>query len=136
MTSLSPINASLCVAFGGGIGALLRYQLGRAVTAWLPIQPVGGFPWPTFAANTIGGLAMGVLVGCLARGVAGGFEEPARLILGVGLLGGFTTFSSFSVETWLLIEDGQASIALLYVLASVAVSIGALVCGLSLTRMF
>ena len=69
MTSLSPINASLCVAFGGGIGALLRYQLGRAVTAWLPIQPVGGFPWPTFAANTIGGLAMGVR-GMAARGVA------------------------------------------------------------------
>ena len=123
MTSLSPINASLCVAFGGGIGALLRYQLGRAVTAWLPIQPVGGFPWPTFAANSLGGLAMGVLVGCLARGMAGDFEEPVRLMLGVGLLGGFTTFSSFSVETWLLIEDGRLGIALVYVLLSVVASI-------------
>ena len=136
MTSLSPINASLCVAFGGGIGALLRYQLGRAVTSWLSVPPIGGFPWPTFAANSIGGLAMGVLVGILARGAAGDFEEPVRLMLGVGLLGGFTTFSSFSLETWLLIEDGRAGIALLYVLASVVLSIGALLCGLTLTRIF
>ena len=136
MTSLSHLTASLCVALGGGIGALLRYQLGRAMTAWLSVQPVGGFPWPTFAANSIGGLAMGVLVGCLARGVAGEFEEPARLMLGVGLLGGFTTFSSFSLETWLLIEDGQVGIALLYVAASVILSIAALVCGLTITRMF
>lgn len=136
MTSLSPITASLCVAFGGGMGALLRYQLGRAMTALLSIQPVGGFPWPTFAANGIGGLGMGLLVGCLARGLGGDFEEPVRLMLGVGLLGGFTTFSSFSLETWLLIEDGQLGIALLYVAASVVLSIAALVCGLTITRVF
>ena len=79
---------------------------------------------------------MGLLVGCLARGLGGDFEEPARLMLGVGLLGGFTTFSSFSLETWLLIEDGQLGIALLYIAASVVLSIAALVCGLTITRVF
>ena len=91
------------------MGALLRYQLGRAMTALLSIQPVGGFPWPTFAANGIGGLGMGLLVGCLARGLGGDFEEPARLMLGV---------------------------ALLYIAASVVLSIAALVCGLTITRVF
>jgi len=136
MTSLSPIAASLGVAIGGGAGALMRYQLGRGITAWLGIPPMGGFPWPTLAANTIGGLAMGLLVGCLARGLGGHFEEHLRLVLGVGLLGGFTTFSSFSLETWLLMEDGRMGIALVYVLLSVVASIVALVCGLTLTRVF
>tara|TARA_R100001129_G_C5217071_1_gene218452 strand:- start:16 stop:474 length:459 start_codon:yes stop_codon:yes gene_type:complete len=136
MTSLSHTTASLFVAFGGGIGAVMRYHLGRAVTAWVGIPPMGGFPWPTLAANTLGGLAMGVLVGCLARGLGGEFEQHARLMLGVGLLGGFTTFSSFSLETWLLIEDGRLGIALVYILASVVASIFALVCGLTLTRVF
>ncbi len=136
MTSLSPITASLGVAVGGATGAVLRYQLGRAITSWIGIPPMGGFPWPTLAANTIGGLAMGLLVGCLARGLGGEFEEHARLMLGVGLLGGFTTFSSFSLETWLLIEDGRLGIALVYVLLSVVASIFALVCGLTLTRVF
>ena len=136
MTSLSPITASLGVGLGGAIGAVLRYQLGRAMTAWLGVPALGAFPWATLAANAIGGLAMGVLAGSLARGAAGEAAEQVRLIAGVGLLGGFTTFSAFSLETWLLVEDGRIAIALSYIALSVALSIAALVLGLSLTRMY
>ena len=136
MTSLSPMSASLGVAIGGATGALLRYNLGRWMTALLGAPAMGVFPWATLAANALGSLAMGVLAGLLMRGVGGSFTEPLRLIVGVGLLGGFTTFSSFSLETWLLIEDGQLGIALLYIAASVVLSIAALVCGLTITRVF
>ena len=90
MTSLSPITATLGVALGGGIGAALRYNLGRAMTAWLGVPAVSAFPWATLAANAIGSLAMGVLAGSLARGLGGLYADPLRLIVGVGLLGGFT----------------------------------------------
>ncbi|GAB5348127.1 fluoride efflux transporter FluC [Alteriqipengyuania sp. 357] len=136
MTSLSPITASLGVGLGGAIGAVLRYQLSRAMTAWLGEPVLGAFPWATLAANAIGGLAMGILAGCLARGFGGSFAEPVRLMAGVGLLGGFTTFSAFTLETWLLIERGQPTTAFLYVLISVALSLGALVLGLTITRVF
>ncbi|MBB3033476.1 fluoride efflux transporter CrcB [Alteriqipengyuania lutimaris] len=134
MTSLSPITASLGVALGGGIGAVLRYNLGRAMTAWLGAPAVSTFPWATLAANAIGSLLMGVLAVGLARGFAGAYADPLRLILGVGLLGGFTTFSAFSLETWLLIERGQLAIALLYVVFSISLSISALVFGLTIMR--
>ena len=87
----------LLVMAGGAIGAGLRYQLGR-----LALRLAGpDWPWGTFAANVLGGLAMGVLVGMLARIDA---AEGVRLLLGVGLLGGFTTFSSFSLEVVTMIE--------------------------------
>lgn len=136
MNTLSPMLASLCVALGGAIGALLRYQLGRSMTGWLGAPAMGVFPWATLAVNAIGCLAMGLLAGLLMRGVGGGFTEPLRLIVGIGLLGGFTTFSAFSLETWLLIERGQLTIALLYVVLSVSLSISALVFGLTATRLF
>lgn len=136
MTSLSPMTASLGVALGGATGAVLRYQLGRAMTAWLGAPAMGVFPWATLAVNAIGGLAMGALAGVLMRGLGGSFTEPLRLIVGVGLLGGFTTFSAFSLETWLMIERGQLTFALLYVLLSVSLSISALVFGLTVTRVF
>lgn len=136
MTTLSPLTASLGVALGGAIGAVLRYNLGRWMTGWMGAPAMGVFPWATLAANAAGCLAMGALAGLLMRGMGGTFTEPLRLIVGVGLLGGFTTFSAFGLETWLLVERGQLAIALLYVVLSVTLSISALVLGLTVTRVF
>ncbi len=115
---------------GGGVGAALRYHVGR----WL-FQITGpGLPWGTFAANMLGGLAMGVLVGILARSDTP--SEPWRLLLGVGLLGGFTTFSAFSLEIFTMMESGQTGMAALYAVASVLLSVLALFVGLTLIRTF
>ena len=128
MNPPSTLVASGYVAIGGGIGAVLRYQLGRGMTHWLGVQVVTTFPWATLAANVIGSMAMGLLAGFLARHGQGG--EQWRLLLGVGLLGGFTTFSSFSLELMLLIERGQAmqgfAYAAISVLAGLRRSISAL----------
>lgn len=91
-----------------------------------------GFPWGTLAINLIGGFLMGVLVGVLARASNGG--EHLRLLLGVGVLGGFTTFSAFGLETWLMVERGQAIVAFAYVTASVVGAVGLTGVGLALAR--
>ena len=132
MTASSPLAASLHVALGGAIGAVMRYQLGRGMTQWLGPAAVTAFPWATLAANVIGSLAMGLLAGYLARHGQGG--EQARLLLGVGLLGGFTTFSAFSLELMLLIERGQAGQAFIYGAVSVLAGLSALYIGLIAMR--
>lgn len=116
------------VMTGGAIGAALRYLLGQA-----SLRLVGpGWPWGTFGANILGGFAMGLLAAWLAARAAG--SEPIRLFVAVGVLGGFTTFSSFSLETMLMIERGQWASAMLYVVISVVASISALALGLSMMR--
>jgi fluoride exporter len=120
---------SLIVMLGGAIGALARYHLGRMAGHMLG----AGLPWGTLSANIIGGFAMGLLAGWLARFGAGGGEQ-LRLALGVGLLGGFTTFSAFSLETVLMIQQGQTGLAALYVGVSVAGAIIALMLGLAVMR--
>ncbi len=132
MTVPSPIAASAMVFAGGGTGAVLRYQLGRAMTGWLGPAIVGTFPWATLAANVIGSLAMGLLAGWLAKFGSGG--EHWRLIIGVGLLGGFTTFSAFSLELMLLIERGQAGSAVAYTAISVLAGLTGLYIGLIAMR--
>jgi len=124
------MNNLLLVMGGGAVGSALRYLLGRLAGHMLP---GAAWPWGTFAANILGGLAMGLLAGWLARFSAGS-GEPIRLLLGVGLLGGFTTFSSFSLETMLMIERGQGAMALGYALFSVVCAIGALAGGLLFMR--
>ena len=128
--------ASLHVALGGAIGAVARYQLGRGMTYWLGPQVVSAFPWATLAANVIGSLAMGILAGWLARhgGEVNINGEQMRLLLGVGLLGGFTTFSAFSLEMMLLIERGQIASAVTYTGVSVLAGLAALYLGLIIMR--
>ncbi|HEY0311291.1 MAG TPA: CrcB family protein [Allosphingosinicella sp.] len=102
----------LLVLLGGAAGAGLRYEAGR-----LALRQLGpGFPWGTLAVNLAGGLAMGVLAGAMAG--EGMTSRPAWLLLGVGLLGGFTTFSAFSLDLFLMLERGQAALAFGYALAS------------------
>lgn len=126
------------VAGGGAAGAALRYHLARllgggASGTAAPLFAAGG---ATLAINTLGSLLMGVLAGWLARqGVAG--DSPAngwRLLGGVGLLGGFTTFSAFSLEGVALIERGQLAAALAYAFGSVALGWTGLWLGLNLWR--
>jgi CrcB protein len=132
MSPPSQVLASSYVALGGAIGALLRYQSGRLMTHWLGPNVVTAFPWATLTVNVVGSLVMGALAGFLARHGQGG--EQWRLFVGVGVLGGFTTFSSFSLELMLLIERGQAFQALTYALVSVLAGLTALYIGLIIMR--
>lgn len=123
--AMAPI---ILVMAGGAIGAALRFLLGRASSAVVGTA----WPWGTLAANLIGGLAMGLLAGWLvARGQGG---EGLRLFGAVGVLGGFTTFSAFSLETFMMIERGEMASALGYIGISVVGSVGALALGLALMR--
>jgi CrcB protein len=119
----------LLVFAGGGAGAVARYLTGVAT------MKAFGFNWPygTFAVNVLGGVAMGILVGWLAlRG--GADQERWRLLLGVGVLGGFTTFSSFSLETINLIDDKGWGQAATYVIASVVLAVGGVMAGRMIAR--
>ncbi|MVZ97125.1 fluoride efflux transporter CrcB [Sphingorhabdus sp. IMCC26285] len=117
----------ILVMSGGAIGAGLRFGLSRA----LPYAGQG-WPWSTFAANILGGLAMGVLAAWVLRG--DNSAEPLRLFVGVGVLGGFTTFSAFSLEMAQMIEQGQTELAAGYALASVLLALGALFAGMTAAK--
>lgn len=122
------MNHLLLVMLGGAIGAGARHLTGRAALAlWGP-----GFPWGTLIVNLLGGMLMGLLAGWLAARASG--DEALRYLLGVGVLGGFTTFSAFSLETANMLQRGDHGVALFYILASVAGSILALFAGLQLAR--
>lgn len=114
---------------GAGLGGVLRYGviLG-CVAACGPL-----FPWGTVIVNVAGSLLMGVLAAFLTSSV-GAPGGDLRLLLGTGLLGGFTTFSAFSLDTFTLWERGDAGLALAYVFGSVATSIAALVLGFAAVR--
>jgi CrcB protein len=132
MMAPSPLLASLYVALGGGAGSVLRFLVGRGMVHWLGPNRATAFPWATLSVNVAGSLAMGVMVGFLARHGHGG--ETWRLLLGVGVLGGFTTFSSFSMEVVLLMERGALGMAALYAGLSLVAGVGAMIGGLMLMR--
>lgn len=120
------MNGLFPVMVGGAIGAGARHLVGQILLARLG----PGFPWWTLSINIAGSLMMGLLIGWLARS---GGSDQARLFLGVGVLGGFTTFSSFSMEFWTLFERGQMAQAAAYVGASVIIGIAA--CGVGMVMM-
>lgn len=116
------------VFIGGGLGAVLRYAASIGIGRLFGT----GFPLPTLVVNVVGSFAMGLVVSWFAlRGEAG---QDVRLFLTTGVLGGFTTFSAFSLETMLLYERGDPALAALYVVLSVVVSVLALAAGLFLVR--
>ncbi len=120
----------LIVAAGGAIGASMRHLVGLA--AFRLMGPA--FPWGTLAVNIVGSFAMGVFIELLARRF--GASSELRLFVTTGLLGGFTTFSAFSLDVAVLWERGAQALAAGYVAASVAGAIAALFAGLMLVRSF
>lgn len=123
------MHSLLAVAAGGALGAVARHLLSAQ------IMRVNGFGFPlgTLSVNVLGGLLMGLLVSLFALHWNAGQE--VRLFLTVGLLGGFTTFSTFSMETILLFERGQWMAAGLYVLASVSLALAGFAAGQALVRL-
>ena len=118
----------LLVFFGGGLGASLRHLVN--LTCARCLGP--GFPWGTFIINISGSTTMGLIAGYLA--FKGEASQPWRLFLMTGILGGYTTFSAFSLDTAVLYERGELGLAAAYVLGSVVLSIAGLFAGLALMR--
>ena len=120
----------LIVFLGGGFGAALRHGVNLAVARTFGT----GFNYATLFENVSGSLVMGLLVGYFTfKGVV---PQHWRLFMTTGILGGYTTFSAFSLDTILLYERGQLGLAALYVILSVALSVGGLWAGLVLMRHF
>lgn len=117
----------LLVACGGAIGASLRYGLGL-----LMVKPQSLFPWATWCVNLLGCFVAGLFFALSLKYPT--LQNETRLFLMVGILGGFTTFSSFGLETFLLIRQGQMPIALLYVSSSLILGIMFLAMGYYLSQ--
>lgn len=120
----------LLAAAGGAIGAALRYLVNINMTAWLGAT----FPWATLTVNVVGSFAMGALAAVLLHHVAVPWGPEVRIFLATGILGGFTTFSAFSLDAVALVERRQLMLAAAYVAGSVVLSIAALVAGMTLAR--
>jgi fluoride exporter len=125
MESVSFLSASLTVALGGALGAWLRFVAGK-------LGGLSDFPFATLTVNILGSFVMGLLAGWLAQQDQG--AEGWRLFLGVGVLGGFTTFSAFSLEIVQLSQRGAWADAALYVGASLIGGIVGLLAGLAVMR--
>ncbi|HZH53014.1 MAG TPA: fluoride efflux transporter CrcB [Microvirga sp.] len=124
------MKSFLLVFLGAGIGGSLRHAVNLACARALGV----GFPWGTLTVNVVGSFVMGALAAWLAFKTGEGWSQPLRLFLTTGVLGGFTTFSAFSLDAVLLWERGEAGTALVYVAGSVLLSIAGLAAGLALLR--
>ena len=120
----------LLVFVGGGLGASLRHAVNVGCARAWGIN----FPYGTFLINITGSLVMGLIAGYLA--FKGEASQPWRLFIMTGILGGYTTFSAFSLDAVTLYERGEIGMALFYVVGSVVLSIAGLVAGLALVRHF
>ncbi len=119
----------LAIAAGGAVGALLRHFVNSGVSGLLGAD----FPWGIFVANILGSFLMGCFISWFALGAD--LSQTMRAFLTVGMLGAFTTFSTFSMDAALLIERGALLQAGLYVSGSVILAIGGLFAGMALVRM-
>ena len=119
----------LLAATGGALGAGLRHLVNAACAHWL----APGFPWATLIVNVVGSFLMGAVVAALVPYFGG--TQAMRTFLATGILGGFTTFSAFSLDAVELFERGQFTALLFYVVGSVVLSILALVVGIGAVRM-
>ncbi|HEX2841457.1 fluoride efflux transporter CrcB [Hyphomicrobium sp.] len=118
------MQASIAIFFGAGLGGLLRH----AFNTWITALIGSGYPYGILAINVIGSTVMGIVAGWFA--FKGEAPQELKLFLTTGILGGFTTFSAFSLDTALLIERGESWLAATYVIASVVLSIFGLFAGL------
>ena len=123
------MNGFLLVGAGGALGAMARYGFAGIIARLWPM----GFPHATLLINIIGSIAMGLFVGLMAKLLPANQEE-LRLFVAVGIFGGFTTFSSFSLDTIVLLERGELFAAISYVALSVVVCLIGLYLGLLITR--
>ncbi len=122
----------LLVFLGGGIGSTLRYGVNLATVAWFGPH----FPWGTLTVNVVGSAIMGAFAGWILTREPGTGSDALRLFVMTGVLGGFTTFSAFSLDVVVLWQRGAAATAVGYVLASVAVSLLALIAGMAAMKAF
>ena len=124
------IQYILAVAAGGALGAVLRYLVaigsGRAFGT--------DFPWGTLIINVTGSFLIGIFAALFAT--RWNLPQAARIFLTVGICGGYTTFSTFSLDAWVLIERGQTVASAVYMISSVVLSVGALVAAMQVVRAF
>jgi len=121
-------NLILAVAAGGALGSVFRYMVGVGATRVLGLA----FPWGTLIINVLGSFLIGVFVEMFA--LKWDLPQEARVFLTVGICGGFTTFSTFSLDAWVLMERGAWGLAAAYIIGSVVLSIGGLIGALYLVR--
>lgn len=125
---MGSMNHILLVALGGAIGSVCRYLVGL----WTLRHLGAAFPWGTLAVNVIGSFMIGLLAEIIVRRFSASPEM--RLLLITGFLGGFTTFSAFSLDIVALFERGAMLVGAAYIGASIVVSLGAVFAGLALGR--
>lgn len=122
-------QSALAVLAGGGIGAVLRY----AITFWMSQRLGPGFPWWTFVINVTGSLLIGIIAeSTQMRGVSA--SPLLRMFLMTGVLGGYTTFSTFSLDTLTLLREGGVPLAFAYAIGSVMIGVAAAFAGIVLAR--
>ncbi len=114
----------LYVAAGGALGSVIRYVVSIAVPKW-QMMPIA-----TISVNIIGSLLIGIIIGVTPK------THPTHLIAAIGFCGGFTTFSTFSLETVKMFEDGYNTQAMLYIIISMATCLGATILGLKIAKIF
>ena len=128
--AISTVSLYLFVAFGGALGASLRFFISQILLNWLG----KGFPFATLAVNISGSLIMGALYGLIEQNVIE--VSVYRTLIGIGFLGAFTTFSTFSLDTLLLIQQGDVLKATINILLNVSLCIFAAALGMFIVSIF